>query len=155
MAKGRITREQLSDNLLGYIMENAGGSSVVFKKNTAKIQSESSKIAIGIEGFVKSVDLLLVFKNSVYLEENEDYVVSTDGLYIEKTEGTWNESGTSSFNFIVIKGKTVTGSGSSGGGSYPGGSGEIADGSITEDKLSDELRKKINPPKTWNWFKGE
>ena len=153
MAKGRITKEQLSDNLMNYIMENAGGSSIVFKKNTVKIQSESSKIAIGIEGFVKSVDLLMVYKNSVYLEENEDYIISADGLYIEKMEGTWNESGTSSFNFIVIKGKTSTGSGgSSGGGSSS--SGNIEDGSITEEKLSDELKQKINPPKTWNWFKG-
>ena len=87
------------------------------------------------------------------LEENEDYIISADGLYIEKMEGTWNESGTSSFNFIVIKGKTSTGSGgSSGGGSSS--SGNIEDGSITEEKLSDELKQKINPPKTWNWFKG-
>lgn len=156
MAKGRITKEQLSDNLMSYIIENAGGSSIVFKKNTVKTQSGSSRIAIGIEGFVKSVDLLMVFKNSVYLEENEDYIISADGLYIEKTEGMWNESGTSSFNFIVIKGKTSTGTGggSTGGGGGSIGSGTIEDGSITENMLSDELKTKINPPKTWDWFKG-
>lgn len=153
MGKGKITREQLSENLLGYIMNNAGGSSVVFKKNNVKVQSETNRVVIGVQGFVKSVDLLLVYKNSVYLEENEDYTISEDGLYIQKIEGTWNPTGVSSFNFIVIKGKTA-GSDSGSGGIYPGGNGEVTNGSITEEKLSVELKEKINGPKTWNWLRG-
>ena len=154
MSKGRITKEQLSDSLLSFITQNAnsgvsGTSSIEFKKNSVIIESSTNKVAIGISGFNKSTDLLMVYKNSVYLEENVVYTVSSDNLYIQKIEGSWNESGTSIFNFIVIKGGTSSSNGSS------SGTIEIEDGTISEIKLSQDLKEKLNigGPKTWGSLK--
>lgn len=138
MSKGRITKEQLSDSLLNFITQNAGSAggpaTIEFKKNSVTVESSVTQVAIGISGFDKSTDLLMVYKNSVYLEENVIYTISSDSLYIEKIEGSWNESGTSVFNFVVIKGG-ATGTGSS--------SVTIADGTITKAKLALELQNKI------------
>ena len=154
MSKGRITKEQLSDSLLSFITQNAGSSaggsaSIEFKKNSVIVESSTNRVAIGISGFNKSKDLLMVYKNSVYLEENVIYTISSDSLYIQKIEGNWNESGTSVFNFVVIKGASSSTGGSS------SGTIEITDGSITEIKLAQELKEKLNigGPKTWGSLK--
>lgn len=139
MSKGRITKEQLSDSLLSFITQNAGSgsggpSTIEFKKNSVTVESSTNRVAIGISGFNKSSDLLMVYKNSVYLEENVIYTVSSDNLYIQKIDGNWNETGTSVFNFVVIKG----------GASSSGGSNGVPDGSITKAKLANELQNKID-----------
>lgn len=139
MSKGRITKEQLSDSLLSFITQNAGSgsggpSTIEFKKNSVTVESSTNRVAIGISGFNKSSDLLMVYKNSVYLEESVVYTISSDNLYIQKIDGNWNETGTSVFNFVVIKG----------GASSSGGSNGIADGSITKAKLANELQNKID-----------
>ena len=117
MSKGKITKEQLSDSLLNLIKQSAGSGAVSanieFKKNSVLVQSPVTEVAIGISGFNKDSDLLMVFKNTTYLEQEVSYTISSDSLYIQNKKGIWNESGTSLFNFIVIKG---SGSGSTGSG---------------------------------------
>lgn len=141
MSKGRITKEQLSDSLLNFITQNAGSgtsggaATIEFKKNSVTVQSSVTQVAIGISGFDKSKDLLMVYKNSVYLEENVIYTITSDSLYIQKIEGSWNESGSSLFNFIVIKGGATGTS---------GGSSTIGNGTITKAKLATELQTKID-----------
>ena len=153
---GKITKEQLSDGLLRYISQNAGSgnggaASVEFKKNSVTISAPVNKVLIGIDGYNKNTDLLMVYKNTVYLEENVMYNISSDSLYITNPNGNWNESGTTLFNFIVIKG----GTGSSSSGS--GGNYTIPNGSITEEKLNQELKEKLNigGAKTWGSLKNE
>lgn len=146
---GKITKEQLSDGLLRYISQNAGSgnngggtASIKFKKNSVTISSPVNKVLIGIDGYNKNTDLLMVYKNTVYLEENVMYNISSDSLYITNPNGNWNESGTTLFNFVVIKGGT--------GSSSSGSTGEyvIPDNSISEVKLDSNLREKINQIKT-------
>lgn len=146
MSKGRITKEQLSDSLLNFITQNAGTSgsgggpaTIEFKKNSTVIESSTNRVAIGISGFNKSKDLLMVYKNSVYLEEDVIYNITSDSLYIQKIQGNWNEFGTSIFNFVVIKGAGTASSGSD-----SNNSGTIADGTITKAKLAIELQNKID-----------
>lgn len=122
--------ETVSDRL-----NSIGNTELSYTKNNVLTDVETSKIEIGIVGFNKDQDLLLVYKNSVYIEENVDYRISSDSLYIEKIEGTWNRSGTSCFNFIVLKKIKYSSS---------DGNSSIKDGSINEQKLSIELRQKIN-----------
>lgn len=148
---GKITKEQLSDGLLRYISQNAGSgntnggtASIEFKKNSVTISAPSNKIAIGINGYNKDIDLLMVYKNTIYLEENVMYNISSDSLYITNPNGNWNESGTTLFNFIVIKGGTGgSSSATPGGGNYV-----IPDNSIAEVKLDSSLRGKINQIET-------
>lgn len=112
MSKGRITKEQLSKSLLDFISQNAiaptFSGDLKFKKNSTTIQSSVNQVAIGIDGYDKSKDLLMVYKNSVYLEEDVVYTVTSDSLYIQKMNGNWNETGTSVFNFVVIKGGVIS-----------------------------------------------
>lgn len=147
---GKITKQQLSDGLLDYINEavhssnQQGPSTIVFKKNTSIISSIVDRVPIGIEGFDKTKDLLMVYKNNVYLEEGSMYSISEDSLYIINPDGDWNESGTSIFNFIVIKGSGML---------LPDNETiNIPDGYITEVKLHQNLKDTLNigRPTTWD-----
>lgn len=109
-------------------------SSLSYTKNQTITHVETARIEIGISGFNKDEDLLLVYKNSVYIEENIEFIISPDSLYIEKIDGTWNKSGTSCFNFIVLKKLKYKSPEYS----------DIKDHSITERMLSLELLDKIN-----------
>lgn len=132
---GKITKQQLSDSLLQYI-NSIKGSSIQFRKNTVTVEEATNKVAIGISDYNKDSDLLMVYKNTVYLEDNIMYTVSSDNAYINNPNGTWDAN--SLFNFIVIK---ITASSGTGGGTS---SSYIPDGSITESKLDSEFIQKIN-----------
>lgn len=136
---GKITKQQLSDGLLEYIASK-GGSNITFKKKSVVISKATDNVAIGIQGYNKNTDLLMVYKNTVYLEEDIMYTVSSNSNYINNPNGNWEAD--SLFNFIVIKNN---GSGSN----NPPSSGgnitfEIADGSITEVKLDENVKNKLN-----------
>ena len=81
--------------------------------------------------------MLLVFKNSTYLEDGLDYTISEDNSKIVSTEGNWNESGLEiSFNFIAFRNETkdlvnIDGS-------------IISDNSITLSKLSGDVIQVLN-----------
>lgn len=75
-------------------------------KGTSILQDSSEYVEIPIEGFDPTRDTMMVYENSVYLEEREDYVVSADGRYIKNIgEEVW--AGTHEeailFNFIVFR----------------------------------------------------
>lgn len=134
---GKITKQQLSDGLLEYIASNKG-SNITFKKNSVVIPNDTNIVPIGIQGYNKNTDLLMVYKNTVYLEETIMYTISSDSNYINNPNGNW-DTGTL-FNFIVIKnngsGNNLPDSGNS--------NFEIADGSITEAKLHQNVKDKLN-----------
>lgn len=131
---GKITKQQLSDSLLQYI-NSIKGSSIQFRKNTVTVEEATNKVAIGISDYNKDSDLLMVYKNTVYLEDTIMYTVSSDNAYINNPNGTWDAN--SLFNFIVIK---ITSSlPNSGNSDY-----QIPDSSITEAKLDQNVRAKLN-----------
>lgn len=109
---GKITKQQLSDGLIRYIKELAsnagtGGGSLSFKKNSVTLSQSAERVTIGIEGYNKNTDLLMVYKNTVYLEEGSMYNISEDSLYITNPNGQWNNDIVDSvFNFVVLKGST-------------------------------------------------
>lgn len=79
-------------------------------KNTTILNSSSTYVEIGIPGFDKTKDILMVYNNSIYIEENQEYTISADGNYIIRTHGnTWNgDLETNVFNFIVFKSSNPT-----------------------------------------------
>ena len=143
----KITKRELHSSLIDYINElikqnsgNGGGgisSTLTQEKNTVIVKNTTSQVEIGISNFDKSRDLLLVFKNSTYLEDGLDYTISEDNSKIVSTEGDWNESGLEiSFNFIVFRNETkdlvnIDGS-------------IISDNSITLSKLSGDVIQVLN-----------
>lgn len=74
-------------------------------KNSVFLNRNSTYVEIGIPGFDRTVDTLMVYKNSTYIEEVEDYTISADSRFIIKSNnGTWNgDIQTNVFNFIVFK----------------------------------------------------
>lgn len=74
---------------------------ISFVKNTVTLEEGSATVAIGISGFNKATHLLMVFKNSVYLEETADYTVDGASANITLVGGS-AATGTV-FNFIVLK----------------------------------------------------
>lgn len=107
-------------------------------KSSVSINTITTTVPINIEQFDKNSDTLFVYQNSVYLEENQDYILE-DNLTISSTidsvfDGTEEEQ---IFNFVVLKNviKNYTGT-------IDGAA--IKDGSISESKLSSALILKIN-----------
>lgn len=72
-----------------------------YLQNSSTPTSETDTMAIGINGYDKNEDGLLVFANSVYLAEDTDYTIDGTSENITKVSGNW-ESG-SYFNFVVLK----------------------------------------------------
>lgn len=74
-------------------------------KNTIFLSENSTYVEIGIPGYDRTTDTLMVYNNSVYIEEAKDYTISADNNYIIRTNGeTWNgHIQTNVFNFVVFK----------------------------------------------------
>lgn len=118
---GKITVNELSPSLIEYfktlIKQEAGGSSgggsttpttnpVTYLKASQNLTSTGNTITIPTSfSFNKSTDLLFVFKNSVYLEENYDYTISSGSTTITAVDGDWVGSveEPTQFNFVVLK----------------------------------------------------
>lgn len=115
---GKITKNELSDSLIQYFIslvkehaptaEGSTSGSIRYYKSSVEITSKSSSVTIPSSfSFDKSKDLLLVHKNSVYLEEEYDYTISSDSTTINAVDvEDWAADGDTPalFNFIVIKG---------------------------------------------------
>lgn len=112
-------------------------SSLAIYKNTTILSTDEHSVNIGIKEFDKNTDLLCVYLNSTYLEENDDYII-TDNNSIRKVSGMWYASqDTQTFNFVVFKYVLKN---------YEGiiESSSIKDNAVTENKLSLELQQKLN-----------
>lgn len=94
-----ITSSELHPSLLELI-QSSGGGSVKFMKSSTTLDSATNQVSIGIDTFNKDKDLLLVYKNSVYLEVKEDYTISPDSKKIVSVEGQFSTG--SVFNFIAF-----------------------------------------------------
>ena len=118
---GKITVNELSPSLIEYfktlIKQEAGSGSgggsttpttnpVTYLKASQNLTSTGNTITIPTSfSFNKSTDLLFVFKNSVYLEENYDYTISSGSTTITAVDGDWvgTAEDPTQFNFVVLK----------------------------------------------------
>ena len=86
---------------------SAGGAGSYVKsvKNTTYLTTKSNEVNIGIPDYKKDRDILFVYLNSVYLEEYEDYYVSSDSTkIISMSSSDWDASDERFvFNFVVFK----------------------------------------------------
>lgn len=107
--RGKITKSQLSQSLLEEIISYVSGSqqsSILIEKHTVKITAPIDRIYIGNDFYNKETDELLVFKNSVYCEENEDYIFNQENRTIMPVEKDmlWQatEAKPCTFNFVCL-----------------------------------------------------
>lgn len=123
---GKITVNELSSSLIEYlkslikqeISDSGGGpssgggsttttSNVTYLKSSVELTTTGNTVTIPTSfSFNKSKDLLFVFKNSVYLEENYDYTISSGSTTITAVDGDdWVASPNTPalFNFVVLK----------------------------------------------------
>lgn len=78
--------------------------SINVKKSTTTVSVDSSSIPIDIEEFDGTRDTLLVYLNSVYLDEGTDYIINTLDKTIEVIGEPWisTELSPSIFNFVAF-----------------------------------------------------
>lgn len=113
---GKITINELSPSLIQYIkdliIQNSGGTTgnpVTYLKHSIELTSSTTSITIPTNfNFNKSTDLLMLFKNSTYLEESYDYTISSDNTTINMVTGSeWyitdEDAPSCLFNLIVLK----------------------------------------------------
>ena len=136
-----VTKEELSPTLIEYMKaivgSNTGGAnSLRFIKSTVTLSSNSKIASIDIDEFDKERDLLMVYKNSVYLENNIDYTIDSDSSRIISTDTENWKQGTV-FNFVAILNVPELGE-------YIINGQKISQGSISLDKLDDSLKSFIS-----------
>lgn len=122
---GKITINELSTSLIQYLknlikeeVASSGGSSggggtvtaspVKYLKSSISLKYGTSSITIPTSfNFNASKDLLMVFKNSTYLEEDYDYTINSSGTTINMmSSNEWFASEDAPdclFNLIVFK----------------------------------------------------
>lgn len=125
---GKITINELSPSLIQYLknmikeeVSSSGGgggggttpvtSPVKYYKHSMSVQYGTSSITIPTNfNFNASKDLLMVFKNSTYLEEDYDYTINSSGTTINMMSSNgWFASEDAPdclFNLIVFKNVT-------------------------------------------------
>lgn len=133
-----ITKEELDPSLLEYlknIASNQNDGSLKYLKSSTTLLADSKVANIGITGYTKERDLLLVYKNSVYIEEGIDFSISSNSVKIMSLNDTWS-TGTM-FNFVCLtnvpESPKLDISGAS-----------IVPKTISLDKLDDELQAILN-----------
>lgn len=101
MSKGKITEFELHPSLLNKIKNSAGKVKLI--RGTTQISAATNSVEVNIVGFNKTMDSILVFKNSTFLDESE-YTIDEDSTHILKTEGQWNELNEQmTFTFLIFK----------------------------------------------------
>lgn len=136
-----ITKEELHPSLLEYIQSIAGSnqvgtSSFKYLKSNITLIENTGEVSIGISDYNKTTDLLLVYKNSVYIENSIDYNISSDSLKITSISPEVWMSGTQ-FNFICLKNVPELEN-------YSINGSKIQLETISIDKLDSELQQLIN-----------
>ena len=134
-----VTKEELHPSLVEYIRaivgNGSGNNSLKFLKSNTTLASESRSVSIGISEFVKERDLLMVYKDNIYLENNINYTIGSDGRINIYGATSWAKG--SVFNFVVIlnvpeltEGYIINGQ-------------KLSSGSVSLDKLDDDLQDLI------------
>lgn len=107
-------------------------------KNSVTITAPTNSLAIGISDYNKETDILFVYKNSVYIEETSDYIITSDSKRIQTPAGvTWEASADipTTFNFVVLSNngviKQIDGA-------------NLKDGTVTISKLHPDLQEYLD-----------
>jgi predicted nuclease with TOPRIM domain len=115
ITEGKWNESSISGSMFAFELlknvENTDGNNVVLKNklvsatNTVNILKGVSEVEIGIEGFDKDTDMLMVFKNSTFIVNDIEYIISDDSSKIIKIDGKWNENGLEEYTitFVVFK----------------------------------------------------
>ena len=90
---------------------NSGGGSggrLSTARNRVVLNGESkSEVSIGVSGFNKASDVLMVFINSRFMTEGVDYEINADSTKIVAIGEVWNEELTSEFEIEMIVFKMI------------------------------------------------
>ena len=88
-----------------------GSSKIVTLKSRVTINNARSEVNIGISGFNKATDTLMVFNNTRFTVEGIDYKINADSTKIVAMNGKWNEELANDFvfDFVVFKMMNVNG----------------------------------------------
>lgn len=137
-----ITKEELHPSLIQYIQSLVGSggdsnSSLRFMKNTVTLSNNSREVNIGIEGFNKDTDLILVYKNSVYLEYLMDFTISSDNSRIISTNSNETYNSGDIFNFVALINCPELSE-------YVIDGNKLLVGSVSIDKLDSRLSESLN-----------
>ena len=99
--------------------------------NNMVVSAPTTEVEIGVEGFDKNSDTLLVFKNGVIMVEGVDYNVSEDNTKIISINEVWNESNVEEYGitFVVFKEVVIY---------------DESTGGITMGMLGSDVREIIN-----------
>ena len=94
--------------LVGIASDDEDGESfekLVSLKSRTVVTEEVSEVVIGITGFNKASDTLVVFINSVFATEGVDYTINDDSTKILPVGENWNKEFLDDFefDFIVLK----------------------------------------------------
>lgn len=82
---------------------SAGGGRLSTARNRVVLNGESkSEISIGVSGFNKASDVLMVFINSRFMTEGVDYEINADSTKIVAIGEVWNEELASEFEIEMI-----------------------------------------------------
>lgn len=86
------------------VIQNTEVPKFNIKKSSNTITTNTRFVNITIPDFNKETDLLLVFENSTYIEEGEDYEITPDNRRIEHANNKEWKGGSEeiTFNFVVI-----------------------------------------------------
>lgn len=137
-----VGKEELSPNLIEYIKaivgsnSGLGANSLRFIKSTTTLGTNSKLVSIDIDEFDRERDLLMVYKNSVYLENNIDYTIDSDNSRIISTKSENWIQGTV-FNFVALLNVPELNE-------YIINGQKISEGSISLDKLDNSLKDFIS-----------
>ena len=114
-------------------------SKLICEKNNVTVTGAVSEVNIGINGFNKSKDILIVYKNATYLIEGVDYKIDVNSSKIVSLNGIWNENTDNDyiFTFIVLKEVATI---------KPDAvvdTDNIVDGAVTMAKLANDVKQAI------------
>lgn len=105
--RGRIGFEQLNENLVNEILRgngDEGSSYIAILRNSVTLNTISDTVGIGIPQFNKETDELTVYRNGIYMELGNEYIINPNNT-ISRTDGEPWDGRTDSiyFNFMVFR----------------------------------------------------
>ena len=99
--------------------------------NNVILNGPKSEVEIGVSGFDKNNDMLLVFKNGVIMVEGVDYNISSNSRTITSIGGTWNQGNLEDYGITFVVFKEIA--------RYDG-----TGGNITMNMLGSDVKNTIN-----------
>lgn len=111
----------------------SSSTELIYLKDYFVLEEDSSEIVIGIDNYCKDTDILNVYKNSVYLTEDVDYI--TEFNTMTSLNGNWTAGDKFTFTIIKQVAKLVP--------EAVVYSDNIVDGAVTLNKLTEDLRENI------------